>query len=163
MNERWRRFRDSRSPNERIFAMVLAVLIAAILYCWLLQASDRARSRLSASVTALRAQAARLEQQAVEYERLRGRPPLTASSTDLRSLVQAQAGAGGLSRSLQRVDAPDPGQVQIVLGAVAFADFLPWVSTLAAQQVRLSACRIEALSRPGMVSVTATFVRAKSQ
>ena len=161
MNDRLRQFWESRSPHQRIVAVVLVVLTVAALYYWLWQAAHHARSRLGASITTLRAQTARLEQQAVEYERLRARPSVTASTTDLRSLVQGQAGAAGLSRSLQRIDAPDPGQVQVVLGAVAFADWLSWVSALAAQQVRLTACRIEALSRPGMVSITATFVRAK--
>lgn len=161
MRERLRSLWASRPQHERTVVAVLALVLAALLYCWLWQAADRARGRLSASVVGLRAQAVRLEQQAAEYERLRARPPVAVSTTDLRSLVQAQAGASGLSRSVQRIDAPDVGQVQVVLGAVAFADWLNWVSALASQQVRLAACRIEALSTPGMVSVTATLVRAK--
>ena len=47
----------------------------------------------------------------------------------------------------------------MVFGAVAFADWLNWVASLTSQQVRLDACRIEALSTPGLVSVTATLVR----
>ena len=161
MRERLRHLWESRPPHERGAAVVLALLLAAFAYYWLWQTADRARGRLNESVATLRVQAARLERNAAEYERLHAQPPVTASTTDLRSLVQAQAGASGLSRSLQRVDAPEPGRVQVVLGAVAFVDWLNWVSTLASQQIRLAACRIEALSQPGMVSVTATFVRAK--
>ena len=58
---------------------------------------------------------------------------------------------------------PDADQVVAVFGAVAFADWLNWISTLKSQQVRLDTCRIEALSTPGLVSVTATLVRAKPQ
>jgi len=161
MREQWRNLWEARSGEERAVAAVLAVVAAAVLYCWLWQSAESARDRLGASVTALRAQAARLEQQGAEYERLRVQPAVAASATDLRALVQAQTGASGLSRSLTRVDAPDPGQVHVVLGAVAFADWLGWVASLGAQQVRLASCRIEALSQPGMVSVTATLVRAK--
>jgi len=50
-----------------------------------------------------------------------------------------------------------------VFGAVGFADWLNWVAGLTSQQVRLDACRVEALSTPGLVSVTATLVRVKRQ
>src|SRR5262249_9760815 len=134
MREALRHLWEARSREERVMAVMLAIVLAAALYCWLWQSADRARDRLSTSVTLLRAQAARLDQQAAEHERLRAQPAATASATDLRALVQAQAGASGLSRSLQRIDAPDPGQVQVVFGAVAFGDWLAWVSGLAAQQ-----------------------------
>ena len=154
-------FWQSRPARERAILAVLGAVLGALLYFWLVQSADRARDRLDASVTALRAQAARLDQQAAEYERLRGKPPATVSSTSLRALVEAQAGAKGLSRALQRIDTPDASRVEVVLGAVAFADWLDWVAALAAQQVRLASCRIEALSTPGMVSVTATLVRVR--
>ncbi len=157
------KFWESRAPRERTIVAALAVVLGAVLYLWLLQSADRARGQLKTTVTTLQAQAARVEQQAAEYERLRAAPPVTASSTDLRALVQAQAGAAGLSRALQRVDAPDANQVKVVLGAVAFSDWLNWVAGLQAQQVRLDTCRIEALSTAGLVSVTATFVRARPQ
>ena len=163
MRAQLRKFWESRAPRERTIVAALAVVLGAVLYLWLLQSADRARGQLSTTVTTLRAQAARVEQQAAEYERLRAAPPVAASSTDLRALVQAQAGAAGLSRALQRIDAPDANQVQVVLGAVAFSDWLNWVAGLQAQQVRLDTCRIEAMSTAGLVSVTATFVRAKPQ
>jgi general secretion pathway protein M len=50
-----------------------------------------------------------------------------------------------------------------VFGAVAFADWLDWIAGLESQQVRLEAGRIEALSTPGLVSVTATLVRAQAR
>ena len=77
--------------------------------------------------------------------------------------MEAQAGAAGLSRALQKIDAADANQVQVVFGAVAFANCLSWVAALEAQHVRLDACRIEALSTPGLVSVTATVVRVRPQ
>jgi general secretion pathway protein M len=114
---------------------------------------------LGASVTTLRVQAALLEQQAIEYGRLRAAPAATASPTDLRTLVQTRVGDAGLSRALVRIDVMDASQVKVVFGALPFADWLAWVASLQAQQVRLDASRIEALSAPGLVSVTATFTR----
>ena len=163
MKAKLRTLWQSRAPRERVVIAVLAVLAGVASYVWLVQAADRAHTRLRASVPALRAQAARLEQQAGELERLRSAPPVAASKTDLRTLVQAQAGAAGLSRALVRIDAPDANQVVVVFGAVAFADWLNWVAGLTAQQVRLEVCRVEALSTPGLVSVTATLVRSTGQ
>ncbi|MEK6243843.1 MAG: type II secretion system protein GspM [Pseudomonadota bacterium] len=163
MRARLRKAWESRAPRQRAIIAALAVLLGVALYVWLVQSAGRARAQLHTSVTTLRAQAARLEQQAAEFERLRAAPALSASQTDLRTLVQAQAGAAGLSRALVRIDAPDADQVVVVFGAVAFADWLNWIAGLKAQHVRLEASRIEALATPGLVSVTATLVRAKPQ
>ena len=163
MKAKLRTLWQSRAPRERVVIAVLAVVAVIASYAWLVQSASVAHTRLRASVPALRAQAARLEQQAAELQHLRAEPAPSASTTDLRSLVQAQADAAGLSGALLRIDAPDPNQVVVVFGAVAFADWLNWVAGLTSQQVRLDACRIEALSTPGLVSVTATLVRAKRQ
>ena len=163
MRAQLRKTWESRPPRERAIIAALAVMLGAALYVWLVQSASQARVQLRTSVTTLRAQAARLEQQAAELERLRTAPALSASQTDLRTLVQAQAGAAGLSRALVKIDAPDANQVVVVFGAVAFADWLNWVVSLKSQQVRLDTCRIEALSAPGMVSATATLTRASAK
>lgn len=154
---------ESRSPRERAIVAALAVMLGAVLYVWLVQSAGRDRVQLRASVTTLRAQAARLDQQALEYGRLRAAPAAAASTTDLRTLVQARIDAAGLAPALVRIEAPDANQVKVVFGALPFADWLAWVASLQAQQVRLDASRIEAMSTPGLVSVTATLVRAKPQ
>ena len=152
---------ESRARRERlVFASLVAVLGAA-LCLWLMQSVDRARVQLRTTVTTLRAQSARLEQQAAEFGRLRAAPAAPVAQTDLRALVLAQVGAAGLSRALVSIEVVDANQVKIVLGAVAFADWLGWIASLETQHVRLDACRIEALSTPGQVSVTATLVRVK--
>jgi general secretion pathway protein M len=151
----------ARAPLERALLAALAIVLVAGLYAWLVQSASQARSQLRGSVTLLRAQTVRLGQQAAEIERLRAAPPISVSQTDLRSLVQDQADAAGLSRALVRLEASDPNRVEAVFGAVAFADWLAWIDALKAQHTRLESCRIEALSTPGLVSVTATLVRAK--
>ena len=77
--------------------------------------------------------------------------------------MQNRIDAAGLSRALTRMDVPDADQVVVVFGAVAFADWLDWIAGLQSQQVRLDACRIEALATPGLVSVAATLARPKSK
>lgn len=161
MRARLRKAWGSRAPRERVVIAVMAALLGIALYVWLVQSAARARVQLRTSVATLRTQAHGVEQQAAELARLRAAPAISASPTDLRTLVQARAGAAGLARELLRIDAQDTDQVVVAFGAVAFADWLDWIAGLASQQVRLDACRIEAQSTPGLISVTATLVRAK--
>lgn len=154
---------QSRSPRQRAIIAVLAVLLGIALYAWLVLSAGQARARLSANVAALRTQTVHVDQQAIEYGRLRAAPAVTASATDLRTLVQARVDAAGLARALVRLDAPDADQVVVVFGAVAYADWLVWIADLQAQQVRLDACRIEALATPGLVSVKATLARRQQK
>ena len=152
---------ESRSPRERTIIAAAGVVLGIFIYVALVQTATRARIQLRSSVLSLRAQANSLEQQAVELERVRAAPPLLASQTDLRTLVQSEAAAAGLSRSLVSIEALDANQVAVVFGAVAFADWHNWIVALNLQQVRVDACRIEAMSTPGLVSITATLARAK--
>ena len=163
MRAQLRKLWESRAPRERVVVAALAVVLGAALYLWLALSADRARAQLRTTVITLRAQTAGLDEQAAEFERLRAAPAASVSQTDLRTLVQAQAGAAGLSRALVRIDAPDASHVQVLFGTVAFAYWVAWVASLQSQHVRLDTCRIEALSTPGLVSVTATLGRANPQ
>ena len=152
---------ESRAPNERMTITVMSSILLAALYFWLVQSGGQAHTQLRASVTMLRTQVAHLEQQTAELDHLRATPVTPASNTDLRTLVQAQTGAAGLSGEAVKIDVQDANQVTVAFGAVAFADWLHLIAGLKSQQIRLDTCRIEALSTPGMVSVTATLLRAK--
>jgi general secretion pathway protein M len=152
---------ESRSPRDRMVIAILAAVVAAALYYWLAQSAYRARAQLGSSLTALRAQAARLNLDATELERVRAIPAPATSQTELRALVQARAESAGLARALVRIDAPDADQVKVVFGSVAFSEWIAWVASLQAEHVRLETGRIEALSTPGMVGVTATFTRSR--
>jgi general secretion pathway protein M len=153
---------ESRSPLERMLIAALAALLAIAGYALLVQSAERARAQLRTSVAALRTQAVLLDRQAAEHQLLRATPATPASPTDLRMLVQSRADAARMS-GLTRIEALDVDHVQVVFGAVPFADWLAWVAGLQAQHVGLDAARVEALSAPGMVSVTATLGRARAQ
>ena len=163
MTTRLRQLWESRAPRERVLLAMLACVLLVIAYALLIYSAERARAPLRASVMQLRAQAARVDQQAVEFGHLRAAPVATISSSDLYKLVQARVAQAGLAHALTRIDAPDADHVVVVFGAVAFADFIDWIAGLKAQHIRLDACRIEALSTPGLVSVSATVTRPKPQ
>jgi general secretion pathway protein M len=154
---------ESRSPRDRVVIVILAAVVGAALYFWLVQSAYRARTQLGKSLTVLRTQATRLDLDATELARVRALPAPPTAKTELRALVQARAEAAGLARALVRIDAPDANQVQVVFGAVAFADWLAWVASLQGEHIRLETGRVEALSTSGMVGVAATFTRAKAQ
>jgi general secretion pathway protein M len=163
MRARLRKLWQSRSPRDRVMIAVLAAVVGAALYLSLLQSAYRARTLLGASVSRLQVQAQRLDADANDLARARAAPAAPAPQSDLRTQLQAQAGAAGLAQALLRIDAQNADQVQAVFGSVPFADWLAWVATLQAQRIRIDSSRIEALSTPGLVSVTATFTRPKSQ
>lgn len=163
MKARLRKLWESRSPRDRLMIVVLSAVVGALLYLALVRAAYQARTQLGRSVSELRAQSLRLDADANELVRARSAPAAPAPQSDLRTQVRAQAGAAGLAGALLRIDARDADQAQVVFGSVAFADWLAWVATLQAQRIRLDTARIEALSTPGLVSVTATFARAKPQ
>ncbi|BBE50706.1 hypothetical protein OYT1_ch1146 [Ferriphaselus amnicola] len=159
MKIQWLRFWQSRAPKERRIIAYAGAILLVLSYVWLMQLGWTAHVRLRASVTELAAQAHRLAQQASEIERLRLSASPTASATDLRVIVQAQTNAAGLAQALVKLDAPDANQVMVVFGALPFKAWLDLLVGLQAQNVRLASCRIEALSAPGMVSLTATLQR----
>jgi general secretion pathway protein M len=163
MKARMRKLWQSRSPRDRVMIAALAAVVGAALYLSLLQSAYRARAQLGASVSRLQVQAQRLDADANELARARAAPAAPAPQSDLRTQLQAQAGAAGLAQALLRIDAQNTDQVQAVFGSVPFADWLAWVATLQVQRIRIDTSRIEALSTPGLVSVTATFTRPKSQ
>ena len=152
---------ESRSPRDRIIIGVLAVAVGVLLYVALVQSAQRARAQLSSSLQVLRERALQMDSDANELVRVRAAPAVPVAKTDLRTQLQTQAGVAGFERAVVRMDARDANQVRVVFGSVAFADWLTWVASLQAQHIRIDAGRIEALSTPGLVSVTATFVRAK--
>jgi general secretion pathway protein M len=158
-----RRLWESRAPRERKVIAVLAALLGVAAYVFLVYSADRGREQLRASVATLRTQATTLDQQAAEYQRLRAAPAAPASTTDLRTLVQARTEAARLSGAMTRIDAPDADHLNIAFGALPFADWLAWTAALEAQQVRVEAARVERLAAAGMVTATATLTRARAQ
>ena len=149
----------ARSPRKRGLVAVVAICLGLVAYAWLLYATTQARLRLLPAVAQLRADAMRQSGQADEIVRLRAMPPLPASTTDLRQLVQRQVDASGLTRSLASIELPDARHVKLVFANVAFADWLGWADTMRAQQLRPVAVRIESGSAPGQVGVTVTLER----
>ena len=161
MRNALRKLWESRSPRERLVVAVLVALLGAALYLWLIQSAHRSRVQLGRSVSQLRAEAIRLDKSADEIARLRATPATLRQQTDFRQMMQALVDSAGLARALVRIESVDASQVRVVFGALPFSDWLAWADNIQLQQVRVDTTRIEALSTPGLVSVTATYIRPK--
>jgi general secretion pathway protein M len=161
MKARLREMWFSRSLRERVVVAVLVALAGAVLYVWLVQSAERARAKLRTTVSELKSQAVRVEQQAAEMVRLQAVLPAVVSQTDLPAMARNQAAASGISRALLRVDAPETNRAIVVFGSVPFQDWLSWVAALQKQHVHVENARIEAQSQPGLVSVTAALTRTR--
>ena len=155
LGQRW----AARSAQERRVIAAVACVLGLVLYVWLLRSTTQARQQLLPAVAALQAQAIRQGAQADEIVRLRALPLPSASSTDLRPLVQRQVDAAGLGRALVSMELVDARHVKLVFGNVGFADWLAWADAMQAQHLRFAAVRVVAQSAPGQVSVTATLER----
>ena len=151
----------ARSPGERAILFVLGSVVAIVLYVLAIAAIDARRQKLVNRVTLLSMQADALERDAVEIERLRGVARAAPVGGDLRTAIESEARASGVARTLQRLDTKSANEAEAVLASVAFGDWLAWVSTLQRQGIRIETCRIEALANPGLVNVTAAFVRGR--
>jgi len=150
----------SRTPRERWVITGLAIILIIASYGWFVTSAHQVRTRLHSSMATLRAQAAQLRRDVSEYERLRAAPPVSVTPVDLRILIKSQADALGVSRSLVEPEMQGSDQIRVVLNSLPFADWLSFVAAMQMQQVRLDNSRIQALPEPGMVSVTATFIRS---
>ena len=159
MTASWHKHWQSRSPRERKVLAAMAVIVALVLYALLVLSAQRARHRLLPAVFELRGQVVGMDRSVSELARLRAMPVTPATATDLRLLVQSGIDSAGLTSSLTRIEAVDAQQVNVVFSAVPFADWLAWVEAMQVQHVRLNGTRIEALSTPGRVNVSATLVR----
>lgn len=148
---------------QRTTTIIFAIISAIVLYCWLTHSVNQARVKLNDNVGVLVGQQALMEQHATEIERLRATPTPAASQTDLRALVHSHIDAAGLGNNLTKLDMQDNNRIQVIFGAISFGDWIAWVKTLQSQYVRIEACRIEALSTPGMVGVTVKLIRSGSK
>jgi general secretion pathway protein M len=160
MMSAWRERWHARRPRERWVLMIMAVIVGVVLYLWGLVSAFQARDQLMGRMPILKRKAAQVEQQAAEYLRLRNTPPDQMSKTDLRLLIQAQAGVAGLTPALTRIESPDPNHVEVLFDNVPFSQWLVWVDRLQSLHARLDNCKIEASEQPGQVKVAATFTRS---
>lgn len=147
------------STHLRKAALPVLLLLFAALYLWLPGVGSAAHTRLQSDVLALRTQAAQLERQADEVERLAALPSAPVAAEPLLVQVRAAAMRAGLGESVLRSDSSGPDQVDVSATALDFATWLQWLEELQTLNIRVDSVRIGATAVPGMVSVTASLLR----
>ena len=153
----WQRLPAAR----RRLAVYAIAIIGGGFFMWFLQTLDHAHTALRRRVPALRAQAALLEQRAVEFTQLRARPPLASATVDLRALVQTELNAAGLAAQVDGLEVLEGGRVRVALATVAFADWLSLLERLQSQQVLVEVCSVQTLAMRGRVQASATLTLAR--
>ena len=153
----WQRLPAAR----RRLAVYAIAIIGGGFFMWFLQTLDHAHTELRRSIPALRAQAALLEQRAVEFTQYRARPPLASATVDLRALVQTELNAAGLAAQADGLEVLEGGRVRVALATVAFADWLSLLERLQSQQVLVEACSVQTLAMRGRVQASATLTLAR--
>ena len=153
----WQRLPAAR----RRLAVYAIAIIGGGFFMWFLQTLDQTHTALRRSMPALRAQAALLEQRAVEFTQLRARPPLASATVDLRALVQTELNAAGLAAQADGLEVLEGGRVRVALATVAFADWLSLLERLQSQQVLVEACSVQTLAMRGRVQASATLTLAR--
>ena len=155
----WQRLPAAR----RRLAVYAIAIIGGGFFMWFLQTLDHAHTALATIVdgAAERAQAALLEQRAVEFTQLRARPPLASATVDLRALVQTELNAAGLAAQVDGLEVLEGGRVRVALATVAFADWLSLLERLQSQQVLVEVCSVQTLAMRGRVQASATLTLAR--
>ena len=155
---RWRQL----APRER--RLILAgtgLLLATLIYLYLLEPMVTARERLTETLPGLRAQVVAMRLQAAEVERLRASPVPALPPGGVRAAIEASARAYGLTGRLKRLREGGRRLAQADFEAVAFDLWVRWVAQLQTQYgVRLESCRVQGRRENGTVDVSAVFSAA---
>lgn len=145
--------------RERRVVVALVAALGLVASVWFIHFAQHARARLGPVVMQLRVEAARLDADAREVAQLRALPATPQPQTHLRQQLLAQVDGAGLGHALASIEMADTNRARLVFTAVPFDAWQVLLKTTQAQRIRLDTVRLEAQATPGLVSVTATFVR----
>ena len=149
----------ARSAGEQwlLLSAGIAVLIALI-YGSILRPGLAERQKLSAALPRIRADLEDMRAQQKEIGRLRQTLKSTSRSSDVKALLQSSLAQSALGASVERVEATSANRAFMRVGAVEFTKWLDWVERVQREfGIRVAACEITALDRPGFVRVEVTF------
>jgi type II secretory pathway component PulM len=156
---------STRSNRERAAILGAGVLaLAAVYYAFFLEPGLGARRELAVLLPRLRARTEDLRREQTEILKLRKQLAAASRPVALKELLQSSAGRTSFSGAIERIEPLSHNRVLVAGAPLLFDDWLRWVDSLQREfAVRLDACKVEALDRPGMVRVEATFVSARQR
>jgi len=152
----------ARALHERRTILVGAAVVLPILFYLLLwNPAHVAVEKLQRSVPDLRAQAARLQEQAAEVEALRHRAQAAApDEKNMKAAIEESAQRLLLRESIKSLTVQDSNTVRITLDSVSFAQWLKWLHQLQREQnIRAESVAVAALPQPGLVEISATLTQ----
>jgi type II secretory pathway component PulM len=169
MKARWSEFKQRHwngrpAAERRILAFFTLILAPVFAYLLLWQPAHRAVAQLQSGISAMRAQAVRMHDQAAEVEALRHQPrPALLDAAALKTAVEESATRYQLHDAVSTLDTQEPNAVRITLASVSFAQWLGWLRDLErGQHIRADSVAIAALPQAGMVKISATLTNGET-
>ena len=139
---------ERTAAERRVLPWLGAAIVIAVAVTFVWLPIERARTRLTAQLPALRASIATLEREADEVKRLRAMPAIERRANEPLGAFAS----GGNPPAGARVSVLDARTVAVNGDDVAFGALLEWLAaTQVSQGLRVDSARIEALPVPGRV------------
>lgn len=148
------------ASDRRIYAMLIALVSALIIYALIWLPSQQARVRLDKIIQEKNAQLVQMQVQAAQINALKSAFKLSHSNAaGLQTALETSAKLHGMSGKISKLEQDSSGAINIALASVTFDEWLSWVSALQAEhQVRIASCHIASLGgNTGLVKVDASF------
>jgi general secretion pathway protein M len=157
-----RQFWDVLSGKQRmLLGAGGAVVLAALIYVFLLEPALAARKQLSAALPLLRAQVEDMRQQQKEIPALRKKVAATSQRGELKVLLQASIARSSFVNAVERIESLSADKARVLAAPVIFDDWIDWTRGLQRDiGIRLEVCKITATEQPGLVRVEATFTQS---
>lgn len=144
----------AKTARERkLLSFALIFVVCSALYVFLWQPAEKARTALQQSLPQMRAEAARMREQALEIGKLKKGIPQTAS-TDLKTDIALSASRHHIS--VTAIDVDGEGHARTVVDKIPFDDWIVWLEKLQQENhLHLEAVKIDSLADAGMVRIEA--------
>jgi general secretion pathway protein M len=153
---------NAREPRERmVIAAGLAALALALIWAYVWDPIVADRGRLVGAMPRLRAQAALMDVQAAEVERLRAAARARGAAPGPAAAIAEAAKAAGLGDVASGATALNDGRVQVTLGPLPFDALMRLLAHLAAAHgYAVESIALKASPEPGRVQVETLVLRA---
>ncbi|MCB1717755.1 MAG: type II secretion system protein M [Candidatus Competibacteraceae bacterium] len=170
MREQLREWWQQRNPREQLILLgSTLLLLTLLLYVSLWEPLQTSLHRARAQVTQLRDD---LHWMQTAAARLQNNPRVssptapagtTRSGNSIASHIDQSARQAGLSDYVQRIDARDREDVQIVFEAVPFDALVRWLDQLTQSDVEVGQISIDSARQPGLVNARIVLRRQTAQ
>lgn len=146
--------------EKRMLLLAASIVLPVLGYLILWQPASEQRDKLLKRLPDLRQQAAQLQLDALEVQKLRhSRPPAQLDANTLISTIESTAERYAIREQITSINTQGPNTVQLNVNALAFSQWLDFLRELhQTQHIRVLNTSIAALPQTGFVKISAVFI-----